>query len=147
MNVIDIMTHKPVTIRLDQTLYAALELMHAVGCHHLPVLGSDGHLLGVITDRDCRIALQAPTTADESWRQGEHARELVVRSVMTPAPIVVEPDTSAEEAARLMLAHRIGCLPVMRSETLIGIITKSDILMAFMNGLRNIKTHSNGQKS
>jgi predicted transcriptional regulator len=52
---------------------------------------------------------------------------------MTPAPTVVEPGTSADEAARLMLMHEIGCLPVMRSETLVGIITRSDILLAFIN--------------
>lgn len=145
MNVIDIMTQKPVTIRLDQPLYTALELMHSIGCHHLPVMSSDGHLLGVITDRDCRIALNAPSTAEESWRQSTEARELLVRAVMTPAPIVIEPSTNAEEAARLMLAHRIGCLPVMRSETLVGIITKSDILMAFMNIQKNLKSNHNGQ--
>jgi len=52
---------------------------------------------------------------------------------MTPAPIVVEPNAAASEAARLMLTHRIGCLPVMRVETLVGVITRSDILVAFMN--------------
>jgi predicted transcriptional regulator len=56
-----------------------------------------------------------------------------VRSVMTPAPIVIEPDAPVHEAARLMLAAYIRCLPVMRSETLIGIVTTSDLLIAFMN--------------
>jgi acetoin utilization protein AcuB len=51
---------------------------------------------------------------------------------MTPAPIIVEPDTSAAEAARLMLVNQISCLPVMRGETLIGILTSSDIFMAFI---------------
>ena len=64
---------------------------------------------------------------------------------MTPAPIIVEPNTPAAEAARLMLVNHIGCLPVMRSETLVGIITKSDILMAFMNIYNRIQHYSDGQ--
>jgi CBS domain-containing protein len=56
---------------------------------------------------------------------------------MSPAPIVVEPSAPAEEAVRLMLMNRIGSLPVMRSETLIGIVTKSDILLAFMRLSQN----------
>jgi len=58
---------------------------------------------------------------------------LRVSHSMTPAPIIVEPDAPAHEAARLMLEHVIGCLPVMRGETLVGIITRSDLLMAFMH--------------
>jgi len=66
------------------------------------------------------------------WQDEELANHLPVRAIMTPAPIIVEPNTSADEAARLMLVNHISCLPVMRGETLVGIITTSDILMAFM---------------
>ena len=52
---------------------------------------------------------------------------------MTPAPIVVPPEAPAEEAARRMLQNRISCLPVMRDETLVGIVTRTDIVAAFMN--------------
>jgi acetoin utilization protein AcuB len=145
MNVVDIMTEKPVTISLDKTLCDALETMQSVGCHHLPVVGSNGHMVGVISDRDCRIALNTPSAVRESWRNNDLANKLLVRNVMTPAPIIVEPNTPAAEAARLMLINRIGCLPVMRSETLVGIITKSDILMAFMNTYNRLPYYSDGQ--
>jgi acetoin utilization protein AcuB len=138
MNVIDIMTEKPVTIRTDQKLRDALELMEQVGCHHLPVVGAEGHLVGVVSDRDCRMALNSPYIMREHWQDDDLAHRLEIRVIMTPAPIVVEPNTSAVEAARLMLANQIGCLPVMRSETLVGIITTSDILMAFVNVQRRI---------
>ena len=133
MNVVDVMTAKPVTTGLDNTLSSALQAMHANSCHHLPVVGSDGHLVGVISERDCRIALNTPQAVRINWDQNPLAHQLLVRTVMTPAPIVVEPNTPASEAARLMLVNRIGCLPVMRSETLVGIVTKFDILTAFMN--------------
>ncbi|GAB4477087.1 MAG: hypothetical protein Kow00124_19930 [Anaerolineae bacterium] len=132
MNVADIMTKKPVTIHQDETLRAALEKMECIGCQHLPVLDSEGHLVGVLSDRDCRKALQKPVLTREQWEQHDLVNHILVRSLMTPAPIVVEPSTSASEAARLMLVHNISSLPVMRSETLVGIVTKSDILIAFM---------------
>lgn len=133
MNVADIMTEKPVTIDQNKTLRQALELMDKIGCHHLPVMGYDGHLVGILSDRDCRTALNSPYILREKWQDDELADKLFVRAMMTPAPIVVEPHMHAAEAARLMLSNHINCLPVMRSETLVGIVTASDIMIAFMN--------------
>lgn len=133
MNVSDIMTPKPVTISLNATLAKALELMEEVGCRHLPVLSVDGHVVGVVSDRDCRMAMNSPHVLREKWQDEALKESLPVRAVMSPAPVVTEPEMSAREAARLLLANHIGCLPVMRSETLIGIVTTSDILMAFVN--------------
>lgn len=132
MNVSDIMTAKPVTIRPEHTLRHALEVMERVGCHHLPVVSKEGHLLGILSDRDCRKALNQPLLHHDLWEESDIALHVQVRKLMSPAPIVTEPDAPADEAARLMLVHRISCLPVMRSETIVGIITKSDILLAFM---------------
>jgi acetoin utilization protein AcuB len=132
MNVADVMTTNPITINQSDTLRDALETMDRVGCRHLPVLGSDRHLVGILSDRDCRTALNSPYILREQWQDDELANRLSVRAMMTPAPIIVEPDTPADEAARLMLENRVSCLPVMRAETLIGIVTTSDILFAFI---------------
>jgi len=132
MNVLDIMTTNPITIRADQVLRAAIEKMQVHHCKHLPVMSTSSHLVGVISDRDCRHALNSPYILREKWQDEKLANSLQVRAVMTAAPIIVEPDAGADEAARLMLTHRIGCLPVMRGETLVGIITRSDLLVAFM---------------
>lgn len=133
MNVSDIMTANPVTVKQNSTLGDALRTMERVGCHHLPVLSHDGHLVGILSDRDCRTALNSPYILREGWQDDDLINKLLVRAIMTPAPIVVEPDTPADEATRLMLKNHISCLPVMRSETLVGIVTTSDILIAFMN--------------
>lgn len=133
MNVVDIMTAQPVTIRANQPLRAALETMQEHQCKHLPVLSKGGHVVGVVSDRDLRHALNSPFILRERWQDEELIDHLQVRAVMTPAPIIIEPHMIASEAARLMLQHRIGCLPVMRGETLVGIVTRSDILVAFMN--------------
>ncbi len=135
MNISDIMTARPVTIDQDETLRVALETMERVGCHHLPVTGLEGHLVGILSDRDCRTALNSPYILRERWQDDDLINTLVVRAMMTPAPIIVEPDAPATEAVRLMLKNHISCLPVMRSETLVGIITTSDILIAFMQTL------------
>ena len=62
--------------------------------------------------------------------------------MMTPAPIVIAPDARADEAARMMLKNQISCLPVMRDETLVGIVTRSDFLLAFMNIMQKEQSHA-----
>jgi acetoin utilization protein AcuB len=142
MNVVDIMTEDPKTISPQATLYQAIQLMEDNNFMHLPVLSRQKHLVGVISDRDCRRAINSPYILRERWQDDELINQLVVRSVMSPAPIIIEPYAPATEAARLMLTHNIGCLPVMRAETLIGIVTRSDILAAFMRMYSKIEALS-----
>ncbi len=132
MNVSDIMTAHPTTIRHDATLAQALKVMDDLGCHHLPVISAEKHLIGVLSIHDCQRVLSEPLKQNRPVTNVELANALQVSRVMTPAPVIVEPDAPADEAARLMLEHFIGCLPVMRGETLVGIVTRSDLLMAFM---------------
>ena len=133
MNIIEIMTHKPIVGSANDTLRQTLETMLEHGFKHLPILSKDKHLVGVVSDRDCRLALNSPFLDRANWEQEPLVDSLQVSSIMTSAPITVEPNTLAEDAAKLMLTHRIGCLPVMRDETLVGMVTRSDILMAFIN--------------
>jgi len=149
MNIVDIMTTSPVTVMLNKPLRVALELMAEHGIKHLPVMSKAGHVVGVISDRDCRHALNSPfTSQDHRWQDEALSKQIDVRAVMSPAPIIIESDAPAAEAARLMLTHRIGCLPVMRGETLVGIVTRSDLLMAFINLTRRLEmidTHNHRQ--
>jgi len=137
MNVSEIMTRKPVTIHPQNTLRMALEIMEEVGCHHLPVISSQGHLVGILSDRDCRTALHSPYLWRERWQAEQLTNDLLIRVLMTPAPIVTEPDAFVSEAVDLMLTNHVNCLPVMRGETLIGILTSSDILAAFVKNDSN----------
>lgn len=132
MNVVDIMTAEPKTISPKATLRQAIQLMEDHHFMHVPVISRQKHLVGIISDRDCRRAINSPYILRERWQDETLIDSLDVRSVMSPAPIIVEPYAPATEAARLMLTHNIGCLPVMRAETLVGIVTRSDILVAFM---------------
>ena len=141
MNVADIMTRKPATISHDSTLAVALEIMEQVDCRHLPVLSADSHLVGILSDRDCRLALNAPNILRERWQDEEVIKNTQIAGIMTPAPIVTEADVSATEAARLMLTHHVSALPVMRAETLIGIVTTSDLLVAFMSLVKRLEAY------
>jgi acetoin utilization protein AcuB len=142
MNVSDIMTVKPMSIHQDGTLRQALELMDRNHFRHLPVMNSEGQLVGIISDRDCRTALNSPHILRERWQDENLVNTLRVRSLMTPAPIVIEPDAEAVEAARLMLNNHISCLPVILGETLVGIVTTSDILIAFMDMYRRERQYN-----
>jgi CBS domain-containing protein len=68
----------------------------------------------------------------ERWQDETLVSTLEARTFMTPAPIVIAPEADAVQAAQLMLQNHISCLPVMRDETLVGIITRSDLIVAFM---------------
>ncbi|MEO8391918.1 MAG: CBS domain-containing protein [Chloroflexota bacterium] len=132
MNVCDIMTARPTTISPDATIGKALRTMQEVSCHHLPVISAEKHLVGILSVHDCQQALGKRLTKKSPPINLSLAGVIRVSMAMTPAPIIVEPDTPTHEVARLMLENFIGCLPVMRGETLVGIVTRSDLLMAFM---------------
>lgn len=134
MNVYEIMTANPVTIDQYSSIADALERMRAMHCHHLPVLSAASHLIGILSEYDCQqFLLDAQADpAYEGFTESQLAARVPVQAVMSTAPIVVEPDMSAHQAARLMLTNNIRSLPVMRAETLVGIVTTSDLLIAFM---------------
>ena len=68
MNVLDIMTANPFIIRVDKPLRQALEMMQEHQFKHLPVISHGGHLVGVVSDRDCRHALNSPFVMRERWQ-------------------------------------------------------------------------------
>jgi acetoin utilization protein AcuB len=135
MNVSEIMTSNPVVVYQGETLDVALKKMWQVGCHHLPVLNRERQVMGILTDQDCRVALYAPLLPPVEGEHVELARQIQVQSAMSPAPIIVEPNVRIEEAVSLMYRHHVSSLPVMLDETLVGIVTTSDIMVAFLKVL------------
>ena len=126
MDVHEAMTARPVTVTPAQTIAEAQALMRHGRFRHLPVV-ADGALAGVVTERDLRVADPAAWTPELANRP--------VRAVMTRDVITVGPDDPVEHAARLMLENKVGCLPVVEGELLVGIITESDIFRAFVQVL------------
>jgi acetoin utilization protein AcuB len=113
----------------DTTLAEALSITRSKRIRHLPVLDGD-RLVGVVTDRDLRLAMP-PIWAGEHEEMQEALNTLRVRDVMIADIVTVAPETPIEHAARLLYTHRIGCLPVLDGEKLVGILTETDLLRAF----------------
>jgi len=126
------MKPNPITVGPHDSFRHAMNLIRQRGIRHLPVLDS-GRLVGIVTDRDIRQASPSPATSLEMHELHYLLEKVKVCDVMTAKVITVTPDTPIEEAARLMLAHRIGSLPVLRGTLLVGIITETDMLQAFVD--------------
>jgi acetoin utilization protein AcuB len=100
---------------------------------HVPVV-SGKHLVGMITDRDIREALPSPAT---TLTRGEIAYQMEttpIKTCMTTDVVCTSPDATMIDAARVLLQHKIGCLPVVTHDTLVGIVTDIDCLRAFLHG-------------
>jgi len=122
-----IMTKNPVTVSPDEPLRVAMEKMQAGGFRRLPVV-KEGELVGIISDRDLRRATNSPLVLHERWYDDMLLDHISVLGAMTPIPITVDADAPLLDAVRLMRNHKIGGLPVMDGDTLVGIITETDAL-------------------
>jgi len=130
----DVMTPDPVTVGPDETLYEAAARMKARRCRRLPVLGEEGRLVGILTDRDLRLAVNSPLVLRERWQDEMLLQHTTVDACMTPDPVTVVPDTPLEEAVALMLRYKISGLPVLDAEgRLVGIVTVTDLLRALQS--------------
>ena len=109
----------------------AREMMQRMRIRHLLVTEGQ-RLLGIITDRDIRLNLPSPATSLSVWEINYLLSKLTVGEVMTKGVITVEPDRPIQDAARLILDHRIGALPVVDAGRLVGILTETDLLRAFV---------------
>lgn len=108
------------TVRPEDILDLAANLMHWRHVRHVPVEDDAGHLIGLVSHRD----LLELIALGKIHRQGE----IVVRDVMKTDLLTVRPETPTLEALDLMRENRIGCLPVVKDEKLVGIITAYDFL-------------------
>jgi acetoin utilization protein AcuB len=124
MLVRDIMTSPAVAISPDTTLQNAYRTMQEKGIRHLPVIDEE-RLVGVITDRDLRLATS--TLAATPFPPGGK-----VSAVMRKALFTADPADPVEDAARIMREKKIGCLPVTDNGRLVGIVTGLDLLDALM---------------
>jgi len=111
------MSHPVVTVEPRHAVADARQLLHRHGFRHLPVIQRQ-RLVGIVTDRDLRSA---------------PAKAITVAQLMSPKPWVIAPDSSVDEAARLLRQRKIGALPVVENGRLLGILTASDILDAFVD--------------
>ncbi len=130
MKVRELMTGGLITVRPDTPVFDARQTMLKERIRHLLVT-ENRRLLGIVTDRDIRLNLPSQATSLSVWEVNYLLARLTVDKVMTTSVIIIGPDQEARDAARLMLEHKIGALPVLDGDHLIGIITETDVLRAF----------------
>jgi len=135
LKVRDVMTADPTTLKRNDKLTLADDIMLLGRIRHLPVLDDDGQrLVGIVSQRDLfRDALA------QALGYGRHAQRkildtLSVKEVMTGDVVTTSPDTSLVEAARLLTERKIGCLPVVENERLVGILTEGDFVALVARG-------------
>ena len=131
MDVNELMTVGPITTSPETPVLEARQLMIDKRIRHLLV--SEGStLVGIVTDRDIRLNLPSPATSLSVWEINYLLARMTVGSVMTKYVITIGPHRHVREAARLMLDHKIGALPVVDGGRLAGIVTETDLLRAFV---------------
>jgi acetoin utilization protein AcuB len=131
VNVRDLMTANPITTGPETPVLEARQLMIDKRIRHLLIV-EGSKLLGIITDRDIRLNLPSPATSLSVWEINYLIARLTVESVMTKSVVIVSPHRDARQAAQLMLDNKIGALPVVDGGQLLGIITETDLLRAFV---------------
>ena len=135
------MKHPVVTVKLRDSVRHAREVMEKHRVNQLPVV-VDGRLLGIVTDRDLRDAF--PSVFDLAEAAERHHRPagtdpatIPVEDVMTREVLTLAPAAFITDAARLMRRERIGAIPIIDGGRLVGILTRSDLLDAFVELTEN----------
>jgi acetoin utilization protein AcuB len=134
MTIRELMSGGLITVRRETPVLEARDLMAKERIRHLLVTDAGGGaLLGIVTDRDIRLNLPSRATSLSVWEINHLLTKLTVGQVMTQSLITVGPDRPARDGARLMLNHKIGALPVLDDGHLVGIVTETDIVRAFLH--------------
>ena len=122
MKISALMVPNPITIAENASISEAIELMKINSIRHLPVISKHKKLMGFVTLADLKQSLIPSMVGD-----------LSLQDIMIKDPITVHPDDDIEIAAQLIYKHKIGGMPVTKAGRLVGIITESDILRAFID--------------
>jgi acetoin utilization protein AcuB len=132
----DYMSREPVTLHVDDRLREAVELVMIRRIRHIPILDSEGTLVGIVTDRDVKRTLPSPLVASASEEHEAVMETTALGKVMTREPVTIAPDAPMAEAVEILVDRRIGGLPVVENGTLVGMITEGDALQGYLKLLR-----------
>lgn len=133
MTVSDLMSRNPICVAPETSVTEARAMMTREKVNKLPVLNRDNKLVGLVTKNDLAKASPSAATTLDMYELSYLIAKLKVEKVMTKDLITVSPDEVVEEAARIMVDKKIGCLPVVEDDVLIGIITEADLFRTFID--------------
>jgi acetoin utilization protein AcuB len=126
------MSHHPITITPETSIFDALRIMREEKIRRLPVLDKKGKLVGIVLEKDLLYASPSPATSLSVYEMNYLISKITVSEIMSREVITVCEDCPLEEAARIMADNDIGGLPIMRGDTLVGMITESDLFKTFL---------------
>jgi len=126
------MTHPVITIHSDIPIHEALNLLKKEHIRRLPVVDKKGNLLGMVSERDLLHASPSDATSLSIYELNYLLSKITIEHIMSTDVITVEEDTPIEEAARIMADNKIGGLPVVQKNKVVGIITESDLFKLFL---------------
>lgn len=130
MRVRDVMSRNVVTVGPADSLRDAVARMSHARVRHLPVVDASARLIGIVTDRDLRHRLFTPEVFREVGQVSVETllSAIPVKDIMSAPVVVVGPDVPLADAARTMLEDKVGSLPVVDNERVVGILTETDLL-------------------
>ncbi len=125
------MSRPVISIAKSMPIHDALALFKKERIRRAPVL-EDGKLIGIVSDKDLLNASPSQVTSLSVWEMNYMLSKITVREVMTRKVLTVQTDTPIEEAARLMADNKIGGVPVVKGDKVVGIITETDLFKIFL---------------
>lgn len=128
----EIMMEEPITLGSNDILDLADDVMALSRIRHLPIL-ENGKVVGVLSQRDLFRSALVRAMELSGKEQKDLLKGIWVKEVMSRPVITVTPETTVKKAARLMMEKKIGCLPVVEGEILVGLVTETDMLRYVMN--------------
>jgi len=131
MRIRDIMKTEVVTLQADEQLSVASDIMHLARIRHLPIVQKD-QLVGIISQRDLFKASLSSILGFNYADIRDHLKKVAIKDVMVKKVITIGPDAEIPEAGRIMLAKKIGCLPVVEGSRLVGMVTETDIIEYYL---------------
>jgi CBS-domain-containing membrane protein len=123
----EIMTGSPVTLKPEDTLDLANNVISLGRIRHIPVV-EDGRLVGLLSERDLMGAATTEIFGLKQKRKSALLKTVLIKDVMKKRVITVKPDTPIKDAAQLMADKKVGCVPVVIAGALVGLVTTTDIL-------------------
>jgi acetoin utilization protein AcuB len=125
------MSRPVISIPPELPIVDALKLMRSEHIRRAPVI-KDNKMVGIVSDKDLQNASPSPATSLSVWELNYLLSKIQVKDVMTRKVLSVTEDTPIEEAARIMADNKIGGLPVVREDAVVGIITETDLFKIFL---------------
>jgi CBS domain-containing protein len=129
LRVRDIMGKNVVRISVSERLSTVEDIMTLGHVRHMPVVRG-GKLVGVVSERDLLRASLSVLSEHRGAERRAFLHVVEIARVMSAPPIVIDPDATIDEAARVMAEKKIGCLPVVEKDHLLGMVTETDVLRA-----------------